>query len=376
LSPINVSHKIIIYRLALAAGILATTASNSAGAFTSPISDPAATYLHQALDLMKEHALHKKEIDWRLLEKTATAYAAGAQTTEDTYPAIAYACTRLEDHSSHLQMPIGTSPSVQQRVHAIEVAATSTHGESLTSREKSPFVGRSVLLQAMLTYQGKRYAYVAIPMSNRAHTEYADAGVRHQWAKGLFNVIAQTSQQGAGGWILDLRGNTGGYLPPMLAGLWPFLDGGNVLEVRGPASKTGWAVHKNAVVTTSGFHRTSIAEVLDENMQIDLRQAPVAVLIDRNTESAAESLAIAFVGRQRTTFIGERTAGLTTSGDYWNLPDGAVLSIMSQQVYDRHGKAFPEGIEPNIQIPEPSTTPVISKDAAVLAAEKWLSLQP
>ena len=40
---------------------------------------------------------------------------------------------------------------------------------------------------------------------------------------------------------------------------------------------------------------------------------------------------------QSMLILGERTAGLTDSGTYWDLSDGAVLSIMSQRVYDRHG---------------------------------------
>jgi hypothetical protein len=140
------------------------------------LSEPAASYLHNALDLMKKSALHRKEIDWHQVERAATAFAAGAHTTADTYPAIAFACTRLEDHSSHLQVPFNTLPSVQERVRAIEQAAMNAqHGEKLLDREKSPFVGRSAFLLALLTYQGTKVAYLAIPRSNTSHTEYADA---------------------------------------------------------------------------------------------------------------------------------------------------------------------------------------------------------
>src|ERR1700743_2200779 len=69
----------------------------------APQSDAASSYLNQLLDIMQTHALHTKEIDWPEVRRQAMARAAGAQSTTDTYVAIAYALTQLKERHSFLQ---------------------------------------------------------------------------------------------------------------------------------------------------------------------------------------------------------------------------------------------------------------------------------
>ena len=216
-----------------------------------------------------------------------------------------------------------------------------------------------------------------IPFSASAHAEFREAEVRHQWAEELYGLIDQASREGARGWILDLRGNGGGYLGPMLAGAQPLLGEGKLLELRGPDAKNTYSIKHGAVLNHFGFAQTSVEESLPLSTPVPrLHRQPVAILIDHATASGAESLAIAFRGRPHTIFIGEPTSGLTSSGTYWDLPDGAVLSIMSQQVYDRRGQSYPEGIQPDLKVADPASIPVISADPSVVAAQDWLANQP
>lgn len=55
-----------------------------------PPSDAASSYLNQVLDLMQTRALHTKAIDWPEVRRQTLTRAAGAQSTTDTYVAIAY----------------------------------------------------------------------------------------------------------------------------------------------------------------------------------------------------------------------------------------------------------------------------------------------
>lgn len=329
-------------------------------------------YLHYALTLMKKNALHRKEIDWQALNDAAISIAKGAQTSEDTYPAIAYVCAHLRDHSSHLQMPAQTTASIQQRVFAIMATLKNSQRKTLMGRERSPFTGIKSFKLVLLKYQQRTYAYLVIPESNSLHVDYSNADVRHRWSEELIRLITTAKEHGADGWILDVRGNTGGYLAPMLAGVSCFLGDGKILEMRGPDGKTEWTIQGSSIINRMGFRRSVPVAWIGEPL-LDERRAPVAILTDRGTEAAAESFVIAFLGRERTQVIGERTAGLTATGEFWTLSDGATLSIMSQLVYDRYGKAYPEGVEPTIDIEEPSVVPALSKDPAILAAEKWLT---
>jgi hypothetical protein len=336
------------------------------------MSDSAAAYLTYALDLMQAHSINKNEINWRDLRRTTESYAVGAETTEDTYPAIVYACTQLKDHSSHLEEPLGTSTEIQERSHVIIAAQTVRQGQPLIKRAPSPYLDRGSFLFALLNYRGVHYAYIVIPFSASNHGEYGDELHRHEWGEKLFHIVEEASREGARGWILDLRGNRGVYLGPMLAGLQSFLGEGKILEFRGPSAKTEWFIEKGRVLSRTPFHPALVEGNVDETVHFDNRKSRVAILLDRSTESGAESLAIGFKGRPATLFVGEHTAGLTSSGTYWNLPDGAVLSIMSQQVSDRDGHSYPEGIEPDTRIADSTSVYRIDEDSAVSAAERWL----
>ena len=97
------------------------------------------------------------------------------------------------------------------------------------------------------------------------------------------------------------------------------------------------------------------------------------MLIDRETQGAAEVLAIALKGRPKTFFVGQRTGGFTDSGAAWPLADGALLNLVTEEVFDRKSHAYPEGIDPDLTLPVPPKMPSIQNDPAVLAAENWLA---
>ncbi len=97
--------------------------------------------------------------------------------------------------------------------------------------------------------------------------------------------------------------------------------------------------------------------------------------IDHGTEGAAEVLSIAFEGRSKTYFLGERTAGFTNSAFITTLADGALLKIVTQQVFDRSGRAYPEGAKPDLQVSDPPTVVSITEHPSVIAAVNWLGSQ-
>src|SRR5215467_11872212 len=95
------------FHMLFALTLLSCLTSSASLAQESPdgISPAAKAYLEQALDLMQKDALHKKSIDWAQVRKETLARAKGAQTTFDTYPAIAFAFTQLQERHSWLQLP-------------------------------------------------------------------------------------------------------------------------------------------------------------------------------------------------------------------------------------------------------------------------------
>ena len=77
------------------------------------MSEQARSYLNEALDIMQEHSVNRKDIDWPVLRKRAMqrAVAAEAQMPEDTYGIIKVALHELGDRHSFF-LPPDASPTV------------------------------------------------------------------------------------------------------------------------------------------------------------------------------------------------------------------------------------------------------------------------
>src|SRR5277367_3444415 len=74
------------------------------------ITPDAAAFLDNAIDTMRQHALHGEGVDWVALRAEAFKRAGGAFNPIDTYPAIYWALVQLNDPGSHLRLPPGLYP--------------------------------------------------------------------------------------------------------------------------------------------------------------------------------------------------------------------------------------------------------------------------
>ncbi|MDW7797986.1 S41 family peptidase [Streptococcus canis] len=134
------------------------------------------------------------------------------------------------------------------------------------------------------------------------------------------------------GAIVDLRGNTGGNMTPMLIGLSGLLPDGDLFSFEDK-------YRNKQVVELQGkelVNQDSIA--LDK--PVVKQDIPVAVLIDHQTASSGEMTAFAFQGLENTLFFGEPTAGYTTGNNVIPLYDGALLVITSSRIINRQGQVY------------------------------------
>ena len=81
--------------------LLLLSAAFSVQASHGELSEPARTYLTGVLDTMQKSALNRDLIDWDRVRAETLALAGDAQTTTDTYVAIAHAHRRTEGASQH-----------------------------------------------------------------------------------------------------------------------------------------------------------------------------------------------------------------------------------------------------------------------------------
>jgi len=122
----------------------------------------------------------------------------------------------------------------------------------------------------------------------------------------LRETMDRLQQSSPKGWILDLRGNPGGYLDGAVAVSSQFIEDGVVLlEQRREGERQEIRSRGRARVPT----------------------APVAVLVDRGTASAAEIVAGAIRDNNRGTIVGERTFGKGSVQVVHNLTDGSALRL-------------------------------------------------
>ena len=226
-------------------------------------------------------------------------------------------------------------------------------------------------LRAMIeTVAQKKIAHVTVPF-----IAGADDGRMHSYAQKLQGLVASLSKEDPVGWIVDMRGNFGGNLWPMLAGVGPLLEAaplGAFVDDNG--QKDVWFYAEDgAGANTKDGQRQILCWVPQQQVRFSKPQI-VAVLIDGSTASSGEALAIAFEGRALTKTFGRHSHGESTSNDGFPLSDGASLVITDGIDEDRTGKLYPAGIQPDFVLPvETSKTALGQVDPTIEAAGKWIA---
>jgi carboxyl-terminal processing protease len=330
------------------------------------------TYIEQTLDIMQKNALNKTSINWTQVRQETLARAKRAKTTIDTYPAIVYALTQLQESHSFLQLP-DDMPAQQKEMIQAEMAKVRP---KLLPTKDSPF-SPSIEMQGHIDRQsGRSFAHVVVPLCVGRYADPEKDGPEfQQFADKLHEIVLTLEAQKPVGWLVDLRGNQGGNIWPMLAGIGAVLGEGDLGAFESPdGSRTFWFYRAGKAGTRTEQGEDIAAEVKHPPFIFD--DLPwVAVLVDRATGSSGEAVAISFAGRAREHSFGEHTAGLTTATEPHPLPDGAVLVLCEALEADRTGKRYPDGLDPDSVVASPATRPTEEKDPVLQAAKDWLTLQ-
>jgi carboxyl-terminal processing protease len=338
------------------------------------ISPAARTYLEQALNLMQQNALNKNSIDWPHLREETLARAKHAKATADTYAAIAFALTQLKERHSFLQLP-DNLPRVQRETISAEI--DKIRGSSPSSTSPSPFAPQKQMQGHIDRRNGKIFAYVVVPMCIPQYSEWEkNTGDFQHFAEKLHDIVTDLQAQKPDGWIIDLRGNGGGNMWPMLAGIGAVLGEGDLGAFESPnGDREVWFYKAGKAGSHSAQGQDEMAAYV-EQPPLALPGVPwVAVLLDRGTASSGEAIAISFAGRPRERSFGEHTGGFSTSNQMYPLSDGAALFLCVAIEADRTGHRYPDGLDPDVKLPAPDSRPTEEKDAVLQAAEDWIAAQ-
>lgn len=177
--------------------------------------------------------------------------------------------------------------------------------------------------------------------------------------------------------ILDLRGNTGGFITSALnvaATLMPeglvyvakARVGDQIEETRRSLTKTQW------VTVTTGSN--PVTDYAVRTQLVVSPSVPVVVLVDRQTASAAELLTGALKQSKRAVIIGTRTYGKGTGNKLTHLSsNGRSLQITHEKLFPAGLDTDGVGILPDVAIDQPAGSPVdYQLDCAVKALSKSL----
>ncbi|MDE2235712.1 MAG: S41 family peptidase [Gammaproteobacteria bacterium] len=159
-------------------------------------------------------------------------------------------------------------------------------------------------------------------------------------AAGVINavkVLVKHNQAPLSGLVLDLRNNPGGLVDAAVEVSNAFLNSGIIVSAKGRAPDSTFV------------RRATPGDILNG--------APLVVLVNAGTASAAEINAGALQDNHRALIIGTRTFGKGSVQTVIPLPQGAAIKLTTSLYYTPSGHSIQaEGIKPDIVVPEFSVT--------------------
>ncbi len=195
---------------------------------------------------------------------------------------------------------------------------------------------------------GKKYGYARLwGMSVESALAIVDMLSDPKGAEGSRPNLGGLSQ--IDGFLLDVRGNSGGYdpniLPTFLRGQWNAAD--------------YYVISRDAKRLTPPAYKP----------------LPVALLTNSGTASNAEALALKFRAHKIGPIVGERTAGMASGGAAAvKLSDGSMLWFSERAIESLDGKSYEgRGVEPDVAVADRPAAAPGGEDAVIEAAIQALA---
>lgn len=309
---------------------------------------PTAQAQAQLLDMLEKESLHRDRVEWPALRSRLKA----AQNDPAKARAVLQEAIGRSSGGHGSWISAKQLQAKAERLARTNGAATPAMGAAIASAGAlDPRIGR-VDIGGYSVMQGPA-----------AHQQMKERAQRWQ------AIIRDQDNGSHCGWIVDLRGNTGGNMWPMLLGAAPLLrttpradeNVGSFATADGPSL---WQLTPSSVRLGERVR----VDLGGPGYQLKRPGAPVAVLTGPRTASSGEATVLSFRGRPQTRSFGQPTSGLSTANVMRSLVDGSALLLTTTVMHDRNGQGDGLKIEPD-QYTE--------GDAATLAAaQQWLLAQP
>ncbi|WP_455947372.1 S41 family peptidase [Lelliottia jeotgali] len=310
---------------------------------------PSAEAQARILDLLQQQSLYRDRVDW----SKARAELAAARDPVQTRRLLDDVIQRSSGgHGRWI------SPS-QLRTESKRAPATQAAMGAAPLQTEDASTGPTARLG---------WIKVGAYMDDQTQPQEVQYQARKQAAIALQVRIQEQDDGNRCGWVVDLRGNSGGNMWPMLLGMGPLLGDAKGADPVGmfllADKRQPWAYREGAVWLDGK------AVVGSRNTQYTLRHpgAPVAVLFGPRTASSGEASVLAFRGRAASRSFGQPSAGYSTANTPQRLPDGSLLLLTTSVIADRNGVGDGNRLQPDVIVAE-------GQDATT-AAQAWLLAQP
>jgi carboxyl-terminal processing protease len=293
------------------------------------ISPVAKSYIDEVITLLQNNSINKNKINWEEFRNDIYRHAKGSKTIENTYPSITYAITKLEDNHSYF-------------------------AANIVSQDTSDLAPLPILLDEVVP---ENIGYIRIGFC------MGDEQQKINYINSVIDKIAKQDKINLKGWIVDLRGNFGGDMVPMLVSVGPILGEGVLGYFYYPDSSIYTWYYKNGYL----YDESGIWWEQPTNAYHLKSPNPfVAILTDNITASSGEAVAIAFKGRSKTKSFGIPTFGVSTSNRVHTLSDGSRINLTVSVFADRNKTKYGSSVYPDVECDE---------DKILAEAINWISSQ-
>ena len=276
-----------------------------------PPSPAVQKYLEEVVRILQANFINRAAINWVVFKQNLLAKASGANTIEQAYPAVVSAIVALGDK------------------HSMFAPARPVKGPEIPPAKQPPLYPDEPVPGDI--------GYIRIPWVVGSQ-EKLDAYIANVQAQ-----IKERDKPELKGWLVDLRGNMGGNMWPMLVGVGPILGEDTLgYSFDSNNTKTAWRYEKGKTLADGDIEaETATYYTLKSANPV------VAVLTDTLTASSGEAVAVAFKARKHTRSFGAGTCGVSTGRSRFSLSDGSVLLLTTAVFADRRLVRYGHSIAPD-----------------------------
>lgn len=262
-------------------------------------------YVRHAVRLLDAQALYANTPEWSACRKEVLSQAKSFTSMEQAREAVSWAASAAGGKHSALVPPVRDTASYPETIPEARV------------------LENNVLYVLLPPHSG-----VLVSDSLYIHT--------------ILNFLQEHLD--AKGVVLDLRGNHGGNMYPMIAAVSPLLPDGIIIRFKS---------RKRTSPISLGFVLSS-AQLSPNSVQRFPKETPIAILTDEWTGSSGEATLLCFRGMESARSFGTPTAGYASANMPHPLADGYTLVITTASNVARTGEEFCEDpIEPDVRSEAP-----------------------